>query len=51
MVRLQLEKRFGRLPPAVTNRLAKLSEAKTQELALAIVDAKSLEELFGNSRR
>jgi predicted transposase YdaD len=51
VVRLQLETRFGVLPSAVEKRLARLSEAKTQKLALAIVDAKSLSELFGNSRR
>jgi hypothetical protein len=51
VVRLLLRKRFGRLPATITKRLDKLSEAKAQELALAIIDAKSLEELFGKSRR
>jgi predicted transposase YdaD len=50
VVRLQVEKRFGRLPASVTRRLAKLSDAKAKELALAIIDAKSLKELFGSSR-
>jgi hypothetical protein len=51
VVGLQLEKRFGRLPAPIAKRLAKLSDAQAQELALAIIDAKSLKELFGNSRR
>jgi predicted transposase YdaD len=33
VIRLQLEKRFGRLPAAIEKRLARLSEAKAQELA------------------
>ena len=50
LVQLQLEKRFGPLSPAIAKRLDKLSEAKTRELALAIVDANSLDELFSTSR-
>ena len=51
VVQLQLEKRFGRLPAPIAKRLAKLSDGQAQELALAIIDAKSLKELFGSSRR
>ena len=51
VVRLQLEKRFGRLPAPLAKRLVKLSDAQAQELALAIIDAKNLKELFGNSRQ
>ena len=49
VVLLQLEKRFGRLPAPIAKRLAALSETQARELALAIIDAKSLKELFGNS--
>jgi len=45
-----LEKRFGRLPSSIAKRLAKLSDAQAQELALSIIDAKSLKELFGSLR-
>ena len=51
LVKLLLEKRFGPLPPAITKRLTKLSEAQTQKLALATVDAKCLDELFPEPRR
>jgi predicted transposase YdaD len=50
VVQLQLEKRFGRLPAPIAERLAKLPDAEARKLALAIIDAKSLKELFGNSR-
>ena len=49
MLRLQLEKRFGRLPASVLKRLDLLSDAQAQELVLAVIDAKSLKELFGSS--
>ena len=51
VVRLQLEKRFGILPASITKRLARMSDAQAQELALAIIDAKSLRELFGTYRQ
>ncbi len=51
VVRLVLEKRFGRLPAPIVKRLDKLTDAQVQELAVAIVDARSLQELFGKSRR
>jgi len=50
VVLLQLEKRFGRLPASIAKRLARLSDAEARKLALAIIDAKSLKELFGNCR-
>jgi len=46
VVQLLLEKRFGKLPVSVTRRLAKLSSAQTEKLALAMMDAKSLKDLF-----
>jgi gas vesicle protein len=49
-LRLLLNKRFGRLPATVTKRLAAMSDAEVKELTLAILDAKSLKELFGKSR-
>jgi len=51
VVQLQLEKRFGRLPASIAKRVAKLSDTQAHELALAIIDAKSLQELFGTSGR
>jgi predicted transposase YdaD len=50
VVRLLLEKRFGRLPAPIAKRLAELSDTQAQKLALAIIDAGSLKDLFGNSR-
>lgn len=49
-LRLLLNKRFGRLPAAVTKRIAAMSDAEVKELTLAILDANSLKELFGKSR-
>jgi hypothetical protein len=46
MLRLQLEKRFGVLPAAVDKRLASITETEAEKLALALMDAKSLDELF-----
>ena len=51
VVQLLLEKRFGRLPAPIAKRLAQFSDAEARELALAIIDAKSLKELFGNARQ
>ena len=50
-LRKQLQKRFGRLPASVTKRVAALSRAEAEELAMAVLDAKSLKELFGSARR
>ena len=51
LVLLQLKKRFGRLPAAVTKRVNALSDAKAQKLALDIFDAKSIKDLFGDLRK
>jgi predicted transposase YdaD len=50
-VRLLLNKRFGRLPTSVVKRLAAMSDAQAKDLTLAILDAKSLKDLFGPTRR
>jgi len=42
---LQLEQRFGRLSPQVRERLESLSAEQLDELARALLGAKSLEEL------
>jgi predicted transposase YdaD len=46
----QLKKRFGRLPAAVTKRIAAMSIAEIDQLALQILDAHSLKELFPNPK-
>ena len=46
-----LRKRFGRLPASVTRRIARMSHAQTEELAVAVLDARSLKDLFGSVRR
>lgn len=46
-LRLALEKRFGRIPASITKRVAKMSDDQAQETVLAILDAKSLKDLFG----
>ena len=48
VVRQLLEKRFGRLPPRLARRVGKLSDAEAKKLALAIIDARSLKELFAS---
>jgi hypothetical protein len=45
MLRKQLEKRFGPLPPAVLARIETLATDRLDEISLAILDAKSLDEL------
>jgi predicted transposase YdaD len=49
VVHLLLEKRFGRLPAPIVKRMAELTDAQARKLALQIIDAKSLKQLFGNS--
>jgi len=44
-----LEKRFGRLPDSIVKRLAELSDIESQKLASDLLDARSLQELFGDS--
>jgi hypothetical protein len=47
VLRLQLEKRFGPLPVWAEERLAKSTAKDAETLAVRILDARSLEELFG----
>jgi predicted transposase YdaD len=47
VLHLALKKRFGRLPAAVTKRVAAMSPHQAQEMVLAILDAGSLKDLFG----
>ncbi len=46
ILRRQIGKRFGALPTAVDERLAKLSTAELEDISLRLLDAKSIEELF-----
>ena len=46
MVRRQLEKRFGRLPLPVEQRLVHLPVDELEDLSLRLLDARSLDELF-----
>ncbi len=48
VLRLLATKRFGPLPIWVEDRLAKLSSAEIEVLSLGLLDAQSLEELFGS---
>jgi hypothetical protein len=47
----QLEKRFGQLPPRVLARLEALPPERLEELSLALLDARSLDELGLNADR
>ena len=47
ILRRQIEKRFGSLPPALEERLASLSIAELEDLSLRILDAQSVNDLFG----
>jgi hypothetical protein len=42
-----LQRRFGELPAPVTERVAAMSDKETEKLALKILDARSLQDLFG----
>jgi hypothetical protein len=46
LFQMQLERRFGRLPGWVDDRLAGCSVREIEELALRLLDVKTLEELF-----
>jgi hypothetical protein len=46
IMRVLLEKRFGMLPAWVNQRLASCTDSQTDDLALRLLDAKSLESLF-----
>ena len=48
LVRRQLEKRFGRLPIAVEQRLVYLPVNELEDLSLRLLDAGSLDELFND---
>jgi predicted transposase YdaD len=42
----QIQKRFGRVPPAVAQRLAALKPAQLKRVALRLLDAQRIEDLF-----
>jgi predicted transposase YdaD len=46
MLRSQIEKRFGRIPSAVAQRLAALKPAQLKRVGLRLLDAKRIEDLF-----
>jgi hypothetical protein len=46
ILRIMLEKRFGRLPVWVKERLKKCTVQEAEDLALRLLDARTLEELF-----
>lgn len=47
LVLLQLRKRFGRLPAAVRKKISAMNNAEVSDLAVRVLDANSLSELFG----
>ncbi len=46
MLRSQIEKRFGRITPAVAQRIAALKPAQLKRVGLRLLDAKRIEDLF-----
>jgi predicted transposase YdaD len=40
------EKRFGRIPPAISQRMATLKPAQLQQVGLRLLDAQRIEDLF-----
>jgi flagellar biosynthesis/type III secretory pathway protein FliH len=46
LLRRMIEKRFGRVPAAVEERLAKLTAGELEALGVTLLEAASLEELF-----
>jgi hypothetical protein len=46
VVRLQIQKRFGPIPQWVDRRITEISEPEARDLAVKLLDASSLEELF-----
>jgi hypothetical protein len=46
MLRSQIEKRFGRIPPAVGQRIAALKPAQLKRAGLRLLDAQRIEDLF-----
>lgn len=46
MLLSQIEKRFGRVPPAVSQRIAALKPAQLKRVGLRLLDAQSIKDLF-----
>ena len=46
MLLSMVEKRFGRIPPAVGQRIAALKPAQLKRLGLRLLDAQRIEDLF-----
>jgi hypothetical protein len=42
----QVEKRFGRIPPAVSQRIGALKPAQLKRVGLRLLDAQRIEDLF-----
>jgi predicted transposase YdaD len=42
----QIQKRFGRIPPAVGQRIAALKPAQLKRVAVRLLDAQTIEDLF-----
>jgi hypothetical protein len=47
VLRIQLEQRFGQLSEAVEKKLSDCSVEEIEDLALRLLDARSIDELFG----
>jgi hypothetical protein len=41
-----IQKKFGRIPPAVSQRLSALKPAQLKRVGLRLLDAQSIEDLF-----
>jgi hypothetical protein len=46
MLLSQIEKRFGRIPPKVAQRIATLKPAQLKRAGLRLLDAQRIEDLF-----
>jgi predicted transposase YdaD len=46
MLTSQIEKRFGRIPPTISRRIAALKPAQLKRAGLRLLDAQSIEDLF-----
>ena len=49
MLARQLERRFGRLPPAAAERLRRAPETDLETWADNVLDAQTLDDVFGSS--